>query len=143
MISPSDQRLDLNDIKSKEKENTTCPDDGLKDSQPLCNLIRFQALFGLTYCGSAEMFGGPHFINRFIMICYDFFLIFSFIGVYSIAFSDDSFDRIFRGATNRGVMTFVFRMAGGAMVLEYLVTKVMIMVHGRDILQTIRSIGNF
>ena len=143
MISPSDQTLDINDIKSKEKENTTCPNDGQPYSQPLCNLLRFQALFGLTYCGTAELFGATHFIKRLIMICYDFLLIFIFIGVYSVAFSNDSFDRIFRGATNKGVMSFVFRMAGLALVLEYLTIKVMILVNGKDILQTIRSIGNF
>ena len=169
MIAPNDQSLDMdfNDSKFKEKEEVMKDKDMkskeveakteangwsayynilnkyLGSNDDLCPLLRVQGIFGITYCGNTP-FGKSHSgLKKIGFVLYDSLFIILFLLVEYIVYSDDTFDRIFRQSSDKGIMNMVFKVSGLAIAVEYIAIKALLMVNGRDLYMSIHAIGSY
>ena len=103
-------------------------------------ILRFQAIFGLTYGGSvcylSESQSGLK-LKRSLLILYELIII-VIASVYYLYFVEEN-DQIFEMNTKKPVMKMMKQIGVHSFIITFVVFKLVLLINGRSILKTIEA----
>lgn len=109
-------------------------------------LLKFQCLFGVTYCGNTfvDLNNKLSLLMKSCLVLYDLLFVVLFMTFEFFAFTDDSYNRTFdSNESNKIIMNIIFSLSAFTMAIEFTVIKFVALFRGKTIIRNLMSFGEF